>query len=153
MIKGIGKVAGIAAPFASLIPGVGPLAGAAIGAGGKLLSGGGAKGAVTGGLEGAAGGLAQKSGLVNKLGTSLGNTFAPGGNIDFAKVLGAAGGVADMIGRGQQRKSATDYANAGISQRNALMSKILGPQNYGVPNMNAQSSATPGIGGGGTTGY
>src|SRR6266702_4144983 len=143
VIKGIGNVVGTAAPFAGLIPGIGPLAAAGIGAGGKLLSGGGAKGALTGGLEGAAGGLASNAfggDLASKIGGALKNQFAPGGQLDFSKILGVGGGIANLIGQGQQRKSAQDYANAGISQRNALMSKILGPQNYGIPapNLNQQ---------------
>lgn len=161
VIKGIGKVAGVAAPFASLIPGVGPLAGAAIGAGGKLLSGGGLGGAAAGAAEGGLGGIANRalsapgSSLLDQIGSKIKDTFAPGGNLDLAKVLGGVGGIANMVGAGQQRNNAQNYANAQIGQRNALMSKILGPQNYGLPapNLNQQSSSTPGIGSGTTGGY
>lgn len=87
---------------------------------------------------------------LSKVGQAVGNTFAPGGNVDLGKVVGTAGEVMNMIGAGKQRKSAQDYANANIQQRNALMSKILSPQDY---NLNQQSSATPGIGAGGPGGY
>ena len=130
------KTLGNLAPLASLIPGVGPLAGAAIGAGGKLLAGGGAEGALTGGAEGALGGLANKamsddSSFASKLGGAVKNTFEPNGQLDLSKILGVGGGIASMIGAGQQRKSAQNYGNAQIAQRNALMSKILAPQDYG----------------------
>src|SRR5258708_18837645 len=126
----IGKFIGKAAPFASLIPGVGPLAGAAIGAGGSLLSGGGAGGAVAGGLEGALGGLANKSlsspdgSFLSKIGGAVKNNFEPNGKLDLGRVLGAACGLSNMIGAGQQHNSAQNYGNAQIAQRNALMSKI-----------------------------
>lgn len=142
VIKGIGKVIGTAAPLAGLIPGIGPLAAAGIGAGAKVLGGGGGKGAVEGAAEGGLGGLANKLGAFD-----TNNKFDPG------KAIGAAGSVMNVIGQGQQRKSATDYNNAQINQRNALMSKILAPSNYGVPNMNAQSSGTPAGGSGGSVGY
>ena len=124
--------------------------------------GGALKGAAGGALGGLGGGLLDKltggssggfmSNIAGQLGGMLKNNFAPGGQIDFGKLLGAGGGIANMIGQGQQRKSAQDYANAQIGQRNALMSKILAPQNYGV-NLNQQSGATPASGSGTTGGY
>lgn len=140
VIKGIGKVVGTAAPLAGLIPGIGPLAAAGIGAGAKLLGGGGGKGAVEGAAAGGLGGLANKLGAFN-----TDNKFDP------SKAIGAAGTVMNMIGQGQQRKSATDYNNAQIQQRNMLMSKILSPKDFNMspsPNLNQQGSATPGIGAG-----
>lgn len=50
--KSLGKVARQAAPFASFIPGVGPIAAGVLGAGGAALEGGGVKGALMGGLGG-----------------------------------------------------------------------------------------------------
>lgn len=141
VLKTLGKIA----PFAaSVIPGIGPIAGAAIGAGSQLLSGGGAKGALQGAAEGAGssmfhGGvptmLKQGFGTMNESGT-----WTP----DVAKILAGVGGISGLIGQQQQRRSAQNYANAEIAQRNALMSQILGRQNYGFnpnePNLNAQSN-------------
>lgn len=71
-VKSIGKIAKKAAPFASFIPGVGPLASAAIGAVGGLASGQGLKGALSGGLGGYLGGKSI-GGLRNLGGGSLSN--------------------------------------------------------------------------------
>lgn len=151
-LSGLGKIVGDVAPLASFIPGVGPVAGAAIGAGGKLLAGKGLGGALKGGLEGGLGGFANQElsspgdSFISKLGAAVKNNFEPEGKLDLGRVLGAAGGVEGLLGQGQQRKSAQGYANAQIAQRNALMSKILTPTNYGLPspNLNQQSSATSG---------
>lgn len=126
--------------FKGVLGGGAPLAGMALG--GMGLAG---EGPLAGMLSGAG----------SKIGQGLESTFMPGGKLDMAKALGAVGSVANLTGAAQQRKSAQDYANAQIGQRNALMSKILGPQNYGLPapNLNQQSSATPGIGAGSAGGY
>lgn len=160
VIKGIGKVVGSAAPVLGMIPGVGTIPAAIAGGVGGLASGkglGGAlRGAASGALGGLGGGLLEKatggaagrglSGLAGQIGGALKGTYAPGGQLDLGKVLGTVGGVSQMIGQGKQRRSAQDYANAQIAQRNALMSKILAPQDYGLPqpNLNQQSSATSG---------
>ena len=170
VIKGIGKVVGavprgvghaLATSGIPLVSGVGgdiehvgnAFAGKGsflkeLGQGGLPLAGMALGGAGLAG-EGPLAGLLHGAG--SKIGAGLESTFMPGGKLDMAKALGAVGGIADMTGRASQRKSATDYANAQISQRNALMSKILGPQNYGL-NLNQQSSGTPGIGAGTTGG-
>lgn len=157
--KAVGKVAGVAAPFAGLIPGIGPLAAAGLGAGGKALSralggqntfGNGGTEAILGAAAAGAGGKLANNFLggnvASKVGTALKNQYIPGGQLDIGKVLGTAGGVSSMIGQGKQRKSAQDFNNAQIAQRNALMSKILAGRDYGLPspNLNQQSSATVG---------
>lgn len=98
--KSLGKIARQAAPFASIIPGVGPLAAAGLGAGGSLLEGKGVKGAVTGGLSGytgskllggltGGGGIGGISGAVAK----QGGWKAAGMNVLKSKLgLGAPGG-------------------------------------------------------------
>jgi len=105
------------------------------GLGGKLFGGG-----ESGGLSGLAGTIGKAISGPNMLGNQS-------GQLDLGKLLGAASGVAGIVGQGQQRKSAQNYANARTSQLNDLMSKVLsGGQNYGLPspNLNQQSSATPG---------
>lgn len=63
MASKAGKLLGTVAPIAAgFIPGIGPLASAAIGAGNGLLTGGGLKGALLGGLTGGAGNLLGSSG-------------------------------------------------------------------------------------------
>jgi len=93
------------------------------------------------------------AGILGKLGGeasgALSNTFAPGGKLALDKILTAGGEVANMVGAGKQRKSATAYNNAQIDQRNKLMSSILSSG----PNLNQQTSSTPGIGSGTTGGY
>ena len=84
--KFVKKVAPIAAPLAGFIPGVGPMASAAIGALGGVIGGGGVKEALLGGLGGyAAGGFGQ------------GIRDAGG----FAKLLqGPGGGIANVLKTG-----------------------------------------------------
>jgi hypothetical protein len=150
----MGSVLKTIAPIAaSLIPGVGPIAGPLVGAGIGAAGGGGIKGALTGGLGGFGASRLLGQGGLGGVASQIGNAFSnPQGQPDFGKIVGAAGTAMNLIGQGQQRKSAQDYANANIAQRNALMSKILAPQNYNVPNLNQQSSATPGTGAGTTGG-
>lgn len=104
----LGALAPIAASF---IPGIGPLAGAAIGAGGGLLSGGGLRGALSGALSGGAltGGssilgkaLGLEGAAANGVGAGLLGAGAGGasGGLKGALLGGAAGGIGG-------------YANAG----------------------------------------
>jgi hypothetical protein len=162
----IGQAGEEAAPVLGMIPGVGPLAaGVTGGLGGILHKGLNSQGLGEGlryGAEGALSGLGSKlfaggtpgssdTGFLRSLGKSLKGAFTnPDGSLNLEKAISAGGSVANMIGAGKQRKSAEDYANAQIGQRNALMSKILGPQNYGIPapNLNQQSSTTPAGGSG-----
>lgn len=155
LLGGAAKAAGSLAPLAGLIPGVGPLGAGALGALGKLVSGGGLGGAAVGGLEGIGGNLlaggkfgsSGLSGLAGTIGKAISSPNMLGDqedHLDLGKLLGAASGVAGIVGQGQQRKSAQNYANARTDQMNSLMSKILAPPSYGTPNLNQQSSATPG---------
>lgn len=150
----VGGVAKKAAPFAAMIPAVGPLAGGLLGAaGGALEEGGGLKHALQGGLEGGAGGLIGKipglQGMLGKVGGVLGNsvkdTFMPGGKLDLGKVIGAGSAVSGIIGQNKQRGQAEKYNNAMIDQRNKLMQQIMQPPNYNLPQITpAQSPAQPG---------
>lgn len=146
-IKGIGKVVGgglkIASPFAALIPGVGPLAAAGLGAGartlGRALSGQRTFDAGdilrTGALAGAGGfatggkGLAgfKQSGLYRNIGKAF---TAPGGGPDVGRIAGAGMGLANFLGGRAQRKSAEGYNNAQTDLRNQLLSRILAQPQY-----------------------
>lgn len=138
----VGNIGSKVAPLVGMIPGVGTLAATGIGAlSGALKEGGGLKGAIQGGIGGAAGGLINKipgvSGMLGKIGGVLGqgakDTFMPNGKLDLGKVIGAGGAVSSIIGQNKQRKSAENYNNTNIDQRNQLLSKILAPKSYGMP--------------------
>lgn len=110
--KSIGKIFKSVAPIAvSLIPGVGPLAGAALGAGMGALGGGGLKGAITGGLTGYAG-----AGGGSILGKALGATGATatglGSGLLGAAAGGASGGLKGAL-TGAALGGVGGYANAG----------------------------------------
>jgi len=107
---GIGDIVGKAAPLAALIPGVGPLAAAGIGAGGRVLGrlndadpgrggvggflGEAAKGGAWGGLGGY--GLDKLSGGVD----GLAGLKGIGGKLGLNSLLGGSGGfgLGDLIG-------------------------------------------------------
>lgn len=164
-VQQVGGLAEKAAPILGGIPGVGTIAGGAIGGLGALAHGDGLKGALKYGLEGAAsgfgGGLLKGTSaggsFLSKVGNVLGNaggqvkdalgsTFMPGGKLDFGKIAAAGGAGMNLIGQAKQRKSATNYNNAAIDQRNKLMESILAPTNYNLPkispspNLNEQAS-------------
>ena len=131
VIKTIGNIAKFALPF---IPGIGIPARLALGAASGLASGGNVESALGGAAMGGIGGLADKTGLLQKLGTfakqpgMLGNTAGTG--LDLGKMLGLGMGAANVIGANKQRKANTAFTNSQIDQRNALMSKIMsGMQN------------------------
>ena len=84
-VKAVGKVAHKAAPALAFIPGVGTVAAAGIGAIGGLAAGKGLKGALTGALKGAGGGL-FKSGIGAIAGKVLG-----GGGGGLEQSFGATG--------------------------------------------------------------
>lgn len=125
---GLGQAAKAGLPIAGTML-AGPLGGML---GGALGGGGGEAGS---GLSGLAGTIGKAISQPNMLGNA-------NGNLDLGKILGLGGGIAGMIGQHSQRKSAERYNNASINQRNALMSRVLAPQNYGT-NLNQQASATP----------
>jgi hypothetical protein len=85
-------------------------------------------------------------GIASKIGGALGNTFAPGGTPDIGKIMGAVGGISNMIGGQQQRNSAQDYANSQIDMRNKLMQQLGQSPNFALPKI------TPYNGGPGTAG-
>lgn len=79
---------------------------------------------------------------VGKVVGGLGKGFL-GGN----PLIGAGMGLVNMLGQRSQRKKAEARSSALNAQRNQLLSKILGSQNYGfepnqAPNLNEQNSAT-----------
>jgi hypothetical protein len=90
----LGKILKKIAPIAvSFIPGIGPVAGAALGAGMGALSGGGLKGALLGGISGALGG----AGAAGKIGGALGKGMSGVaqkaiGDAVIGGALGAASG-------------------------------------------------------------
>jgi hypothetical protein len=86
-LHGIGHLAEKAAPYVGLIPGVGTLAGGAIGGLGGLAAGDGLGGALKYGLQGAAGGLAGggiKSAITGALASRGGGSAPSGGGYDVS---------------------------------------------------------------------
>lgn len=162
IVKGAGKVVGkglkVAAPFASLIPGVGlPLA-AGLGAGGSLVGdlfqgkspslssaalsglGAGAGSLALGGKGFKGAGNALK--LLGKVGKGVGkglgevgnvakNTFTnERGGLDLAKILGLAGGGAAFLGQRKQSGEAAKFNEGNAKLRQMLMERILEKPNY-----------------------
>lgn len=128
------KIAPIAVSF---IPGIGPVAGAALGAGMGALGGGGIKGALLGGVTGALG-AGGASGIGAKLGTDIGG-----------KVLGSAASAAAKNALGQAAIQGTLGAIAG---RDPLSSALGGaaqgyfqtPRTTGTPTTTtAPATAAP----------
>lgn len=133
IFKKIARIAPIATAF---IPGIGPLAGAAIGAAGGALSGGGLKGALLGGATGALGAGGAK-GLVSKFAPGLGATAATaasraltgaatgtytGGGLKSALVGGALGGASALLpaSLGGAAKAATKAPRVASAASSAL---------------------------------
>ena len=151
----VGGLAEKAAPFVGMIPGVGTLAGGAIGSLGALAHGDGLGGALKYGAEGALSGVGggamreaadgtNGTGFMSKIvnvlnsaksqvGHGIQNATMSNGNLDFGKIGSIVGAGANLIGQNRQRNSATKYNNAMIDQRNKLMSQITAPQNYNLP--------------------
>jgi hypothetical protein len=128
LVKGIGKVAKKAAPFAGLIPGVGTLAAAGLGGAGGLLAGEGLKGALTGAAGGALGGLGGK--LIGGAGGLGGVVRGIGG---FAKsnpglILGGLGAIQSARDRTRQQdlidRTMGDQ-QADLARRRALEDRIV----------------------------
>lgn len=123
--KKLGKIAKKVAPFASVIPGIGPVASAALGAGGALLSGGGLKGALSSGLQGGLGSLALgaggMSGILGKL-PGIGGALGQFGGAVGSPFAGAEGALASFFGS------------------NPTLSKVLG----GAANQVAGGGGAPG---------
>ncbi len=106
-VRGIGKIARKAAPFVGLIPGVGTLAAAGLGAAGGLLGGEGFRGALRGAAGGALGGLAGRipgvGNLISGAGSAIGGAFSgenPLARFDRSGQGGGGGGGGDDGGGG-----------------------------------------------------
>ena len=146
-LKGLGKILGGAAKVASLVPGVGTLAGAGLGAAGGLVSGGGLKGMVTGGAMGAAGPLAGKLlGGAAGAGAAAGAATGAAGKTSFLKGLGgqllknaptiigargAAQGAKSMSRGNALQDQATqlkmrEYADLGPVRQRAIAQALMG---------------------------
>ena len=105
-VKKVGNLAQDVAPFAGLIPGVGTVAGAALGAGGSLLSGdkfstalkSGVMGGVGGYLGGQVGGLPGIIGGFTGAGGGLANLGAGGALNGLINGTGGLGGLAGAAG-------------------------------------------------------
>jgi hypothetical protein len=100
--KVVGTVAQKAAPFAGLIPGVGPLAGLALGAGGSVLAGHNMASHLKSGAAGAASGLAGSKLLGGKgiggIAALLKGGGAPAAAGSGATAAAGAGGGGGMLG-------------------------------------------------------
>lgn len=138
--KSLGKIARQAAPFASLIPGVGPLAAAGLGAGGSLLEGKGVKGAVTGGLSGY-GGSQLLGGLTGGGGiTGIGAAVAKQGGWKNAGMnvlkskLGIAGGAAAASGGGGAPGASPDVIQTDTRYNpDGSIASQIGMPDHGLP--------------------
>ncbi len=92
--RGVGNIAQAAAPFVGMIPGVGTVAAAALGAGGSLLSGDSLRTAIGSGIAGGLGGLAGGAlGGGGLLGGLMGGAGPTG-----AASAGGAGGLGGLLG-------------------------------------------------------
>jgi hypothetical protein len=144
-LKSLGKIARQAAPFASLIPGVGPIAAAGLGAGGSLLEGGGLKGAIKGGLGGYVGssgisGLTGGKGIMGVTGAiaKQGGYKAAGVNLLKSK-LGMGGGASAADAAPAEIPTDTRYNPDG-----SIASQIPIPE-HGLPaELQPMSGGVPG---------
>ncbi len=101
-LKKVGKVAlPIAGLAANFIPGIGPLAsaaiGAATGAGGSLLNGGGLKGALLGGAMGALPGALKGIGAAGKVAPAVANAATTAAPAAASGALPAAASISPML--------------------------------------------------------
>lgn len=127
MKSAVGKFLKTAAPIATLaIPGLGPVASAALGAGLGALGGGGLKGALLGGLSGGLGGGWANS-IIGKLAPTLGKTASAG-------LSGALSGAA-----------------SGLASGNGLKGALMGGALGGFGNAALSGVKIPGLGSAGTT--
>ena len=157
-LKLIGGLAKGASKIAGFVPGVGTLAGAALGAGGGLLSGegfkGALKGAATGALPGFAKGIAGKLGAGNFLSkavSTLGGKGLPGSKGSLIGQLataipGVIGTIGSLKAQGRANKAlqtSTDTANAllreGAPLRTGANAAILARLNAGGPDLSFAS--------------
>lgn len=95
------KIFKIAAPIAAgFIPGIGPLAAAALGAGLGAMGGGGLKGALLGGLGSYVGGGGTFGSAAGSLGSRIGGALGTGGAQTINRALGGAISGASQGGKG-----------------------------------------------------
>lgn len=128
-IKTVGNIAQKIAPMASFIPGVGTMAGAALGGLGGLMSGGGFSGAAQGALGGFMGGQAhaQGGGFMSGLAGMLGNGQ---GGLSGMGMLGAGAGLAGLgaiaSNNGAFNPHITSVGGGGATQTADQYSSFLG---------------------------
>jgi hypothetical protein len=144
--KTIRQVAKVAAPIAaSFIPGVGPLAAAAIGAGAGAMGGGGLKGALIGGaLSGIGSGLAGNATTALK-GTALGGfensisgALSPIGTAIKSGVSGIGSGIGSAL---SDFGNYTGLSDVGSGIGNAF-SSLSGPVSGAIPAANVGKAFT-----------
>jgi len=103
-VKAVGKVASKAAPLIAMVPGVGTLGGAALGAGGALLSGSNVGTALKRGALGAAGGI--------------------GGNLLRGRnLLTGAGKVAGLVGKGTTKAAGSMVNKGGVRNLSSVLAQ------------------------------
>ena len=145
MSKKLRKIVSFAAPIAaSFIPGIGPAAAAAIGAGAGALSGGGLKGALLGGVSGGLGASGVAGSIGSKVSNAVGLAGRGASTIGNALVgagLGAAtgGGKGALLGAGLGAAS----ANVGDIGKSIFGSPASAPLGAGV--QGPSKPATTGI--------
>jgi len=134
LVKGIGKVAQVAAPIVGMVPGVGAPLAAGIGVAGGLLSGGGLKGALKGAAGGALGGLSGKLfGAVSGLGGAAGGAAGGGGGGLGGLIKGVGGflgknaptilGGIGAIQNARDRTRQQDIINRQLGQNDAALAR------------------------------
>ena len=146
-VKGVGKIASAAAPVVGLIPGVGTLAAAGIGAGGQLLQGNtdlgdiarAAAGGATGGLIGGGGNLGQIAMAALPAITAM--QGAQQADRDSAQARALTTGAVDLANQNAARANAEWAAGAGM--RDAFRS---GAMTFGDPTNPFSATMQGGIG-------
>lgn len=137
---GIGKVLKAVAPIAvSFIPGIGPVAGAAIGAGIGALGGGGLPGAALGGITGGVGGYINEAGGLAGAANNLGFGSAAYDALDSANPI--ISGIAN-VGSGAAGLFGGD--TLGTASKIASAASLLTPQKQtqAIANQQIQAPTT-----------
>ena len=112
-VKGLGKIAQKAAPVVGMIPGVGTLAAAGIGAAGGLLADGNIGSMLKGAAAGAGGSLLAGSGVLGKIGQAAGKLGINAGNIP--SLITGATALMDARQAGKDSATARRYTDAGVN--------------------------------------
>lgn len=140
-IRKLAKPLSKLAPLAAFIPGVGPIAAAAISAGSKYLAkgpkvnllrdialpgAGAAAGSMFAGSKLGGGALSKLGGLARGAGKTLGKTFTtPEGGVDVQRLLSLGGAAGSFLGQRADARAANRRNTALDSQRQAMMDKLL----------------------------